>query len=149
MAVQARPKAEVFSIKTPLLSKGRTTTFVSRTDLMSVAIKVYAEGGENAPHTHLAEDHAFVILEGEATFYDENDTPRVVKQYEGITLPRGAYYWFQSTGDCNLVLLRVGANLPGVTGDSRVDPQGDPLPGESEANKHIVGEPIPGKFFGA
>ncbi len=99
-------------------------------------------------HTHLAEDHAFIILEGEATFFDENDNKTVVKQYEGITIPRGAYYWFQSTGDRNLVLLRCGANLPGHTGDSRIDPKGDPLPGESAANKHITGVPVPGKFFG-
>lgn len=148
MAVQTRPKAQVFSLKTPLLSEGRTTSFICRTDLMSVAIKVYAQGGENAAHTHLAEDHTFVVLDGEATFYDEKENPTVVKKYEGIGLPRGAYYWFKSTGDRNLVLLRFGANVPGMVGDSRVDPQGRPLPGESPENKHIVGVPIPGKFFG-
>ena len=148
-AVSSRPKAQTFSLKTPYLSEGRTTEFVSRTDLMSIAVKVYSEGGENAPHTHLAEDHAFIILEGEATFYDENDTPTVVHQYEGITLPRGAFYYFKSTGDRNLVILRCGANVQGHKGDSRMAPNGEPLPSESTANKHVTGVPIPGKFFGA
>lgn len=148
MAVQTRPKAQEFSLQTPYLSEGRTTTYVSKTDLMTVAIKVYAEGGENAPHTHLDEDHTFVVLEGEATFRDENGNATVVKPYHGIALPRGAYYWFQSTGDRNLVLLRFGANVLGHTGVDRIDPDGQLLPGGSVANKHITGVPLPGKFFG-
>ena len=149
MAVDAKPKAETFSLRTPFLSEGRTTTFVSHTDLMSVAVKVYAEGGENALHTHQNEDHSFIVLQGEATFYDEENTERVVRQWEGIALPRGAYYWFKSTGNVNLVLARFGArdaNAP--RGDSRVDIEGMPLPAESVENKHIVGVPIPGQFFG-
>jgi len=55
MAVTAEPKADVFSIRTPLLCAGRTTNFVARSDMMSVAIKVYAEGGENAAHCHAPE----------------------------------------------------------------------------------------------
>jgi len=148
MAVSASPKAEVFSIRTPYLSEGRTTTFVARGEMMSVAIKVYAEGGENALHTHASEDHAFIVLEGEATFYDESDTERIVHQYEGILLPKGAFYWFKSTGDRNLVLLRTAGFMPGKTGDDRRKPDGSPLPGESEENKHIVGVPVRGKYFG-
>jgi mannose-6-phosphate isomerase-like protein (cupin superfamily) len=149
MAVTAEPKAEVFSIRTPLLSAGRTTNFVARSDMMSVAIKVYAEGGENAAHCHATEDHAFIILEGEATFYDRDDTPRVVHQYEGILIPKGVYYWFQSSGDTNLVLLRTaGFGAGEKRGDDRLDPFGQPLPAESAENKHITGVPIPGQFFG-
>jgi mannose-6-phosphate isomerase-like protein (cupin superfamily) len=117
---------------------------------MSVAIKVYSEGGENALHTHLHEDHAFIVLEGEATFYDRPGNETVVRKHQGISLPRGAFYWFKSTGDTNLVLLRLGAsdqNWHG-DGDPRIDPEGRPLPSHSEANKHIEGVPIPGKFFG-
>jgi len=148
MAVQTTPRAEVFSITSPYLSSGRTTTFVSRTDLMSVAIKVYSEGGENALHTHAFEDHAFVVLEGEATFFDEEDIPTVVKPYQGIALPRGAYYRFEATGDRNLVLLRFGASVLGKTGDSRLNIDGGPLPSDSAENKQIPGVPIVGKFFG-
>ena len=147
-ATKSPPKAEVFSLKTPYLSVGRTTEFVANTDLMSVAIKVYAEGGENALHTHLHEDHAFVVLEGEATFWDRAGTETVVGKYQGICLPRGAFYYFKSTGDTNLVLLRVGANDTSWHGDTRMGPDGKPLPSRSAENKRIDGVPIPGKFFG-
>ena len=78
-------------------------------------------------HAHVHEDHSFIVLEGEATFhFDSEDNarvlglpsgrepaPRVLKPYEGVMLPKGTYYRFESTGDGNLVMLRVGAAQPG------------------------------------
>jgi mannose-6-phosphate isomerase-like protein (cupin superfamily) len=146
MAVDAAPKAQVFSMKTPLLSSGRTNQPIAETDLLKLRMKVYAEGGENGLHTHKDEDHAFVIMQGQATFHDEEDNVRVVNKFEGIMIPRGAFYWFQSTGDENLVLLRVGAGRE-KEGEFRVGTNGRPL--TREENKHIDGTVIPGKFFGA
>lgn len=146
MVVEARPKAQVFSLKTPLLSSGRTNLEVAATDLLKLRVKVYAEGGENGLHTHKDEDHSFVILQGQATFHDEQGNVTVVNRYEGILLPRGAFYRFQSTGEENLVLLRVGAGRE-PEGDFRVGPHGRPL--TREENRHIDGTPIPGRFFGA
>jgi mannose-6-phosphate isomerase-like protein (cupin superfamily) len=146
MVAKAPPKAEVFSLKTPLLSSGRTNRALAGTDLLKLRVKVYAEGGENGLHTHNDEDHSFVILQGQATFHDETGKATVVNKLEGILLPRGAYYYFQSTGDENLVLLRVGAGRE-AEGDYRVGTNGRPL--TREENKHIDGVPIPGAFFGA
>ena len=113
MVVEASPQAQAFSLRTPLLSAGRSMELLAATDRLKVRIKVYAEGGENGVHTHNDEDHAFVILQGQATFYDADDNATVLNPYEGTMLPRGAFYRFASTGDENLVLLRIG------TGDLR------------------------------
>ena len=145
MAVEAGPKAQVFSMRTPLLSEGRSNQEVAATDLLKLRMKVYAEGGENGLHRHLDEDHAFVVMQGQATFHDEKGTTSVVNKYEGIMIPRGAYYFFQSSGDENLVLLRVGAGRK-PEGGFRLGPNGVPL--TAEENKHIDGVPIPGRFFG-
>ena len=148
MAIEAKPKAQVFSMRTPLLSLGRTNLGVARTDLMTVTVKVYAEGGENALHTHLNEDHAFVVLQGEATFYDEKENVTVLHKNEGISLPRGAYYYFNASGDENLVLLRFGALAgPRTGGDGRLGVDGNPLDANSAENNHVDGVPIPGRFF--
>jgi quercetin dioxygenase-like cupin family protein len=133
------------SLKTPLFSSGRTNLSVPETDLLKLRGKVYAEGGENGLRTHKGEDHAFVVLQGQVTFHDEADAVTVVNKYEGILLPRGVFYWFQSTGDENLVLLRVGAGRE-REGEFRVDPNGRPR--TREEDKHIDGTD-PGKFFGA
>jgi hypothetical protein len=60
-------------------------------------------------------------------------------------IPRGDFYRFQSTGDENLVLLRVGAGRE-VEDEFRVGPNGRSL--TREEDKHSDGTPIPGKFFG-
>jgi mannose-6-phosphate isomerase-like protein (cupin superfamily) len=79
-------------------------------ELMTVKLKKYEQGGENRMHHHLGEDHCFVVLEGEATFHlDTDDNVRVVRKWDGILLERGADYWFENTGDVDLVLFRVGA----------------------------------------
>ena len=143
----AAPKAQIFSLKTPLLSSGRTNLFVAETDLMRLSVKVYAEGGENGLHTHQKEDHGFVILQGQATFYDDKGTETVVNKYEGIFLPRGTFYYFHATGDENLVMFRVGASREGGRGDFRVGPDGQPLTLEENKSPPIT-TVIPGQFFG-
>ena len=145
MDTEDHPKAQIFSLKTPLLSAGQTNTPVAGTDLLKVRVKVYAEGGENALHAHFDEDHSFVVLQGQATFHDDAGNTNVVKKYEGILLPKGSYYYFQSTGNENLVLLRVGAGRK--SGDEfRLGTEGRRL--TVEEKKRIAGVPIAGEFFG-
>ncbi|WP_205127620.1 MULTISPECIES: hypothetical protein [Okeania] len=50
------PELQVFQLKTQLLSKGRSDYTLAKTDLMSVRIKCYAQGGENVLHSHPGED---------------------------------------------------------------------------------------------
>jgi mannose-6-phosphate isomerase-like protein (cupin superfamily) len=79
-------------------------------DLMTIKLKKYETGGENRRHRHLGEDHCFVILEGEATFHlDLDDKVHVLGEGDGILLPLGTFYWFENTGDQDLVIYRVGA----------------------------------------
>ena len=137
---------QLFRLKTQLLSEGRSNCVLARTDLMTVTIKCYAQGGENALHTHPAEDHTFIVLDGKARFYGPAGEIGVLKRNEGIMLPRGAYYRFESCGDIPLVLLRVGADKEPVK-IPRIDPEGKPLPGDSLENKHIAPVPIEGRYY--
>ena len=57
-------KPQIFSLKTPMVSAGTIENVVAETDLMKVSVKIYAEGGENFFHSHLKEDHFFVVLDG-------------------------------------------------------------------------------------
>lgn len=142
-------QAQVFTLEgTPLLSKGRTHTLVARSNDMTAHVKVYAEGGENASHTHFNEDHVFFVLQGEATFLlgRNADETKVIGAMGGILLPKGSYYRFQSSGNENLVLFRVGSSI----GDGdRIDPTGASLPSHAKENNHVVGVPDAGKVFRA
>lgn len=146
MVAEASLKAETFSLKSQRLSEGRTDRVLAATDQLKLRIKVYAEGGENGLHAHHDEDHSFVVLDGQATFYDKDETSTVVNRYEGIMLPKGTFYRFLSSGDTNLVLLRVGAGRRS-DGNFRLGLNGVPL--TREENKHIDGVPVEGQFFGA
>ena len=136
-ATGSTPKVSTYSMKVPLLTSGRTNQVLARTETVEVRAKVYAEGGENALHTHLDEDHTFFILDGEATFFGPDEQTVVVGRHEGIMIPAGAYYRFQSTGDTNLVLLRFGADVtpPEGTTEPRVGLDGRPLAGKDPRNK--------------
>jgi mannose-6-phosphate isomerase-like protein (cupin superfamily) len=149
MAVAYKTEVEptTFDLKAQLLDQGRTMDLLAKSEMMAAHIKVYAEGGENGLHTHDHEDHIFVVLAGEATFRTGvAEQERVVSKFQGIMLPKGAYYRFESSGDENLVLLRVGAQLPGTSHD-RTKPDGSPIPGDSPDNKQVPVVRRPGKYF--
>jgi mannose-6-phosphate isomerase-like protein (cupin superfamily) len=144
--IETDAKAEVFHLRTPLLSKGRLDTRLVETDHLWVWIKSYAEGGENVLHAHEGEDHIFVILQGQATFLDQDGGATVLGRNDGIMLRGGVYYSFQSSGDEPLVLLRVGAwKVPPQ--DTRVDIHGNPLRGYTEATKYEAPVVIEGAYY--
>ena len=62
-------KAVLFSMRNmPLLEQGTTYDPLATAENLWVNLKVYASGGENALHSHGGEDHAFIVLQGKATF---------------------------------------------------------------------------------
>ena len=107
------PKAQLFSLKTPYMQQGRVTQTVAKTENMWIATKINAEGGENEIHSHMDEDHAFIVLEGQMSVFDENGGEIEVKQHQGVMIPKGAYYRYLNTGEGNLVVIRVGAGVKG------------------------------------
>jgi mannose-6-phosphate isomerase-like protein (cupin superfamily) len=148
MVTSTASKAKVFNLRTPYLKQGRTTDMRAKTDLMTLAVKVYAEGGENGMHCHTTEDHTFIVVEGQATFrVDNDDNVQVVNKWEGIMLPKGVYYRFESTGNANLVLIRAGATPIGMRNE-RLGVDGKPLPSDSKENGRVERIEAPGPGFG-
>jgi mannose-6-phosphate isomerase-like protein (cupin superfamily) len=144
------PKAKMFSLKTPYMQQGRVTQLVAETPNMWIHTKINAEGGENEIHTHLDEDHSFIVLEGEMSVFDEKDNEMKLKQYQGVLLPKGAYYRYLNTGEGNLVVLRVAAgvrNKPKTGDATRVRPDGQEILGGSVENKSLPPIEMAGKFF--
>src|ERR1043166_1866829 len=101
------PKAQKFNLRTPYMKQGRITQLVAETPNMWIHCKINAEGGENEIHTHLDEDHSFIVLEGEMSVFNEKGDEMKLKKWEGVLLPKGAYYRYLNTGEGNLVVLRI------------------------------------------
>ena len=147
-AIAADPKALVFQLNdTPVLSAGRWSEVLAHTPGLTARVVVYAEGGENTTHTHLAEHHLFFILGGEATFQLGRDGEEtfVAKALQGVLLPKGSFYRFKSSGNENLVMMRVGDEPGDYRG--RFGPDGGPLLGGVDEPGYAKGIPIPGKTF--
>ena len=144
------PKAQKFSLKTPYMKQGRVTQLVAETPNMWIHTKINAEGGENEIHSHLDEDHSFIVLEGEMSVFDETGREMKVKQYQGVMIPKGAYYRYLNTGAGNLVVIRVGAGIKGQPQggtEMRIRPDGKPLLAGSVENKTLPPIEDSGKFF--
>lgn len=138
--------ASTFKIKTLCLTGGRSHTPLAKTETATIGLNYYTPGRKNTLHTHPGEDHSFVVLDGEATFYDKEGKASILKKGEGIMLPEGWYYWFQSTGDKPLALLRFSArkSRPKVL---RVDVKGRTREDEEEGYQSVGGAPIEGQYW--
>jgi mannose-6-phosphate isomerase-like protein (cupin superfamily) len=119
--------AKEFRHKTPEFEGVKKTWQVCNSDLMKVQVQVVKSGGENNLHTHTGEDAFWYVVSGAVRFYGEGD--KVIGEYqkgEGILVPRGFKYWFESASSDALEILRVTAKDQSID-NKRVDlsPQKD------------------------
>ena len=134
-----KPKIQLFSLKTPYMKQGRVTQLVAETPNMWIHTKVNAEGGENEIHKHVDEDHAFIVLEGQMSVFDENGGEIEVKQHQGVMIPKGAYYRYLNTGAGVKGQQQGGQEM-------RVGADGKPLVSGTPQNRNLP--PIEaGSFF--
>ena len=142
-----KQKPEFFSLKTQMVTDGRSVNPLAETENLWAWVKVYASGGENTLHAHNNEDHLFVILQGRAIFHGPNDEKKELGRNEGIMLPAGALYNFTCVSENPLVLLRVGARANEGDLRDRVGIDRMALPGGSKKNKFKAPVYADGIFF--
>jgi mannose-6-phosphate isomerase-like protein (cupin superfamily) len=114
-------EAKEFRYQTPQFDGVKKTLQVCNSDLMKVQVQVVKDGGENNLHTHTGDDAFWYVISGAVKFYGEGD--RLVGEYkkgEGILIPRGYKYWFESAAPEPLEILRVTAKDQNVE-NQRVD----------------------------
>ncbi|MDB5594055.1 MAG: hypothetical protein JWM36_1016 [Hyphomicrobiales bacterium] len=125
--VAATDHGVVFSMRNlPLLEQGTTYDPLATAENLWAAVKVYASGGENALHAHGGEDHAFIVLQGRATFTFADGATRLVATHEGVMIPKNVQYKFEADEAENLVLLRVGGGERSVKGLDHLTAFGTP-----------------------
>src|SRR5687767_15622326 len=114
-------EAKEFRYQTPQFEGVKKTWQVCNSDLMKVQVQVVKNGGENNLHTHTGEDAFWYVISGAVKFYGEGD--KLVGEYkkgEGILVPRGYKYWFESASQEPLEILRETAKNKSVE-NKRVD----------------------------
>jgi quercetin dioxygenase-like cupin family protein len=119
--------AVIFSMRNlPLLEQGTTYDPLATAENLWMSMKVYASGGENALHSHGGEDHAFIIMQGKATFTFGDGRTQVVGVHEGVMIPKDVKYKFVADEAENLVMMRVGGGVRKVKGLDNLTPFGTP-----------------------
>ena len=137
---------QIFQLRTQLLSKGRSEYLLARTKTMSIRIKCYAQGGENAIHTHPGEDHTFIVLAGKAKFYGKNGEIAELNRNQGILIPEGLYHYFANCEEEPLVMLRINAKKRQVLAH-RIGLDGKPFLGQTKENNYEKPVPIEGLYY--
>src|ERR1700689_4969814 len=97
-----------FAYRKPVFERGKQVVVLGRTDRMVAAVQVLKSGGENNLHSHPHQDGFWMVLRGRVRFYGEGDV--LLGDFgvgEGIIVPRGSLYWFESAGDEELELLQI------------------------------------------
>ena len=116
------PKGPVEVVNTAWSEGERNVKNLARTDLLTVLLHHWGSGGEIAAHYHTDSDAVWVVLEGQATFRDENN--QLLGQanpHEAVVVPRNTTYWFENTGDGAAVMFRVSARVQSEPDAPRTD----------------------------
>lgn len=103
-------EAKIFKYQTPEFEGVKKSMIVCHSDLMKVMVQVVKDGGENNLHTHTGDDAFWYVIGGAVKFYGEGD--KLIGEFqkgEGILIPRGFQYWFESSSSEPLEILRVTA----------------------------------------
>jgi mannose-6-phosphate isomerase-like protein (cupin superfamily) len=103
--------ASVFGYQAPdNLVKGKGIVRLCRSDLCYATVQVLQSGGENNLHAHPAQDGIWIVLKGRVKFYGKDDVVLAeLGPLQGIHIPRGFYYWFESSSPEKLEILQVEA----------------------------------------
>jgi len=103
--------ATVFGYEPPASQeKSKAIVRLCRSDIVYSTVQVLKEGGENNLHAHTAQDGIWIVLKGRVKFYGKGDVLLAeLGPLQGIHLPRGFFYWFESASPETLEILQVEA----------------------------------------
>ena len=97
-----------FSYTPPATTAPKSVVVLARTDRMAALVQVVNSGGENGMHSHPHQDGFWFVLRGRVRFYGDDDA--LLGEYgphQGILIPRGSRYWFESSSNEPLEILQV------------------------------------------
>ena len=95
--------------------------YLHKGSLLQVELQLVGPGGETNLHAHTGQEESWIVLSGKARFHGrEPGETWDIGPFDGVFIPQGTPYWFESVGDEPLEILRVSARNPN-TQDERVN----------------------------
>lgn len=119
----AEAAIQKFRFKAPESYSGRKAIVkLCANEHTAVAVHVLGDGGENNLHFHSNVDITWIVLKGRARFYGPGDEVRgEFGPHEGMLIPGGARYWFESCGEEGLEMMQIKTYTKGRGNDRRID----------------------------
>ncbi len=110
------PKSPVEVVNTDWNPSERNVKRLARSELLSVLLHHWDEGGEVALHHHTDGDAVWVVVEGEVTFHGADDGILArAGRTQAVLVPRNTMYWFENSGSEPLVMYRISAKVGGIS----------------------------------
>ena len=110
------PKSPVEIVNTAWEEGERNVKRLARSELISVLLHRWDSGGEVTLHHHTDGDATWVVMEGEVTFYGEDDEVLAhATKSQAVLVPRNTMYWFVNSGQEPLVMYRISAKVGGIS----------------------------------
>ncbi len=128
--VQQGTNLKVIRYVPPELDRVKGVVVLARSDIMLAAVQLVKKGGENNLHSHSGMDGLWFVLRVRVRFYGAGDT--VIGEFgphEGVFIPRGVSYWFESCSDEMLEILQVESFVKGAL-STRTDVEPKKLSGK-------------------
>lgn len=121
---EAEGRIKVIRIKKPenKNNEPRDVVVQYRTNLISVLTQWVRKGGEDNLHYHTNGDTYWYVIKGRARYYTKGDVLLAdLGPSEGIVIPAGSRYWFETASDEELELLQVVAAEKGGRKAERIN----------------------------
>ena len=81
---------------------------------LNVGVQVVLKGGETNSHAHPGSESSWFVLGGRVKFYGAGDTlVAELGKGQGIFIPAGVPYWFESASKEVLELFHITSRVPG------------------------------------
>ncbi len=120
---------------------------LAKSDVIRGRVQVVRRGGENNLHSHEGMDGFWMVLNGRVRFYGPGDAVIAeLGRHEGILIPRGVQYWFESADESQDLELLQMAGFDKAVPLRRVD--AEPLKVNPDAVE-ILAAPSAGAGVGA
>ena len=115
--VKVEHKLQPFKYETPDIDqhRGKGSIGLARTDVVGASVQAVQHGGETNLHAHPGTDGIWFVLAGRARFYDDVESVACeLGKHEGVLIPHGVKYWFESMGDEKLEIMHITGSVPGA-----------------------------------
>ena len=115
--VKVEHRLQPFKYQTPEINRGRGKggARLARTEVLGLSVQAVQSGGETNLHAHPGTDGIWFVLAGRARFYDDVESVACeLGHHEGVLIPHGVKYWFESASDEPLEIMHITGHVPGA-----------------------------------